>query len=635
MRASSNHFPIPTPPLPLIPYTKHIHTKFALTKIKAKLVSMYVITLDMRQLYCNTYFHCCVFSGMAPNTCIFPSTLKINQSKATSNGVFKELREVKNQNFLTDFVLKAHGGEISCHKIVLAVRSAYFQRLFSFDGSKEMAQGFIEFETLHYTALEAVIEYCYSGRLEFKPEDAQNVIEVAEYLQIPDLVSRISKQVERHLSADNCIGWYFLAKWFDISTLKEAAHKIMSAEFTSVTNNAEFSELDYNNLKDYISWKDVNEDSALAAVCRWMKHDIQHRQCMFHDIVNTIDIHCCSSSALKYVIQQHEELLTPDVKKKLTDTIVDKVSAWQKPDRGTGYDIIVLGGQKGKHMSRKSCKMNLKTGITVKKECFPSHLPDTFIPAICTVPSGALFVGGMLECDGNSLYSKSVLQCVVYKKQEDIWEILSMPPLSPLFYFEGSVCVDDKSVYVMGGTGDDRNKMYCFDLIEKTWHSCPDMLVGLVVPLVGCVGKSIYVIHSTMPANDAHLDPEAGLSMQCFDTNSSTWSSKASLPHDVERTHGARTATVDKYLYVIGGGARLCLCYDTQNDVWSTLAHTIQVHSFGAAVVIKGTIFLCGGFSDNQKELDTIERYDPSTDVWTVLSMRLPRPLMNHHVFAL
>ena len=252
---------------------------------------------------------------------------------------------------------------------------------------------------------------------------------------------------------------------------------------------------------------------------------------------------------------------------------------------------------------------------------------------MCTIPTGALLVGGFLEnVYGAHSYDKPTSQCIRYSKQDNTWHILPKLPIEYEFCVEASVCISGTSVYVMGRNNVEY-KMFCFDLVDKTWHSCPGMQVALNYPTVGCVNKSIYVMFSTYTANN-NLQQGSNTSLKCYDTTSSTWSFKASLPQAIH-TVGAKAVTIDQYLYVIGCGEPMCLRYDTQDNSWTTLTPPFYNHNCGVAVVVKGTIFLCGGWSEHDDDSDVIESYDPQTDSWTVLPERLPRCLQKHYVIAL
>ena len=180
-------------------------------------------------------------------------------------------------------------------------------------------------------------------------------------------------------------------------------------------------------------------------------------------------------------------------------------------------------------------------------------------------------------------------------------------------------------------------KMLCYDLSDQTWTTCPDMPQGQSKPIVASVGNSIYVVFSTVYANQQVALQGSDISLQCFDTCTSTWSFKASLPQSVSDTKGSKAETIGHYMYLVGGVERLCLRYDTHSDTWTTLTQSLEPHCYGAAMLLKGKIILCGGkdvLHARHPQTDHIESYDPDTDTWTLLPVRLPKPLDLFQIFV-
>ena len=165
--------------------------------------------------------------------------------------------------------------------------------------------------------------------------------------------------------------------------------------------------------------------------------------------------------------------------------------------------------------------------------------------------------------------------------------------------------------------------MDCLDMTTMTWINYPDLLQGLVLPVVGHVGHCIYVIFSTYGGNE--LITPRGISLQCFDTIASTWSFKASMPSS--ETSGASTVTVNHRMFVIGGGGNICLSYDTREDTWTQLTRPCNIHFIGGALYLKGKIIICGGLDKQGQSTDTIECYDLTADTWKVLPVKLPKTL--------
>ena len=555
--------------------------------------------------------------------------MKLDQTPDFVDGFFKELQNMKERKYLTDFTLRIKDKDIACHKVVLSARSMYFQALFDHSDTVEIKQGFVEFKTLHFPALQQVVEYCYSGELEFNIDEAKHLIEVSEHLQIPSLTAGISALVIPCLTIDNCISWCAFANTFGLSAVKDKAREIMLVDFTSVANGEEFIAMEYGYFTDYISWDDVDVNSAIIAAARWVVHDISKREELFPGTVKTIDINRCSQSALKYVMDTYgKQLITDfDMLQQFTSAALSSAGDWQEPGRGAGFNVLVLGGFSRDIANTKTWMINLKTGVIVDKTEFPSVFNKVFVPAVCGTSKGAVFACGAAKCKlVNELisYSDPQCHCALYQKHEDAWALLPEAPEAVVG--ASAVCMGDVKMYV-GGLDSHREKMHCLDLIEKTWSTCPDLLQGLAWPVVGCVEQCIYVIFSTEVGTQCLGN---GITLQCFDSITSSWSWKSSLPNSITDTNGARTVTIAHQLYVIGGYGNICLRYDSTNDTWTCLTPPSHRHAFGAGLYFKNRIILCGGRYNNTKESFLIESYDVTTDRWEALPVKLPKALWTH-----
>ena len=554
--------------------------------------------------------------------------MKIHKNQDVEDGFFNELQNMKERKYLTDFTLRIKDKDIACHKVVLSARSMYFQALFDHKDTVEVKQGFVEFKTLHFPALQQVVEYCYSGELEFNIDDAKHLIEVSEHLQIPSLTAGISALIIPCLTIDNCISWRKFANAYGLSTVKDKAREIMLIDFDSVANGQEFFAMEYGHVTDYISWDDVDVNSAIIAAARWVVHDISKREELFPDIVKTTDINRCSQSALKYVMDTYgTQLITDfDMSQQFTTAVLRSVDDWQDPGRGAGFNVFVLGGFSRDTVNTKTWVINLKTGVIVDKTELPSAVCKVFVPAVCGTAKGAVFAGGAATCQAQSLsYSDPQTQCTLYLKHEDTWALL--PEAPEAIMGACAVCIGDAKIYVIGGLDSHRKKMHCLDLIEKTWSTCPNLLQGLNFPVVGCVEKCIYVIFSTLSVNQHQ---GKNITLQCFNTITSSWSWKRSLPDSVTDTEGASTVTVAHQLYVIGGYGDICLSYDSTDDTWTSLTPSTHRHVYGAGLHFKNRIILCGGRCNDSKESVMIESYDVATDTWEVLPVKLPKGLWTH-----
>ena len=554
------------------------------------------------------------------------AVLKVTKRHDFADVLLNQFEIMKDQEYLTDFVLKVDEKEIPCHKVVLAARSEYFSRLFNHRDTLEVSQGYVNFPTLHFTALKLVIEYCYTGILECNMDGIEHVLEVTEHLQIPGLKTDLSGLIVNHLTADNCIHWYSIAKLYGVTTVETRAREMMFMDFSNVVHSPEFLALEFDDLIDYISWQDMNHSTSLIAAARWIMHDCEQRRNKFRDILKIIKVSQCSASALKHIVTNYgPQIVTSlDTGHEFFTAAFSDAPDWQEP----GQCVFILGGLVDSEglfgsesaVNRQSWIISLNTGETIEKSSLPSEILGLFVPAKCNSSKGAFFSGGALEMEKN-IFRKPQTQCVIYQKAGDTWAKFSALPAAVML--AAAVCMDAK-LYVIGGRGDHKNAMNCLDMTSMTWNPCPNLLQGQEFPVVGCVGHSIYVIFSTPSGNTLTAQ---GITLQCFDSTTSSWSFKARIPEAVKMTFGAVTVTVDHCLFVLGGARKMCLRYDTIEDAWTILTSPLKRHFFGAAVYLKGRIILSGGVNEDKVKSDVIESYDPATNTWTILPVQLPKPL--------
>ena len=545
------------------------------------------------------------------------------------NKLLDQFQVMKDQEYLPDFLLKVDDNELPCHKKVLATRSEYFRRLFSHDDIVEVRQGFVNFPTFSFPGLKLVVEYCCSGILVCDMDEAKDVIEIIEHLQIPNLKSDLSDLIVNRLTGNNSIGWYFFANLYEITAVKTRAHETMYMDFSNVVRSPEFLALEFDDLVDYIIWQDMNHSTSLIAAARWTMHDCEQRRNKFQDILRTINVNQCSASALKHIyqygliwtdmdkygLQSITPLVAGEAREFYTEGFSDHAPDWQGPLAGCRF--LVLGG-----IDRQSWMINLHTGeTTIQRTYHPMQILRLFMPMKYTFKE-VLFADLALRFYRLRDVIANNSHCIIYKAHDCRWARKSELPTAT----DAAAVCQDLKVYVIWGAGHQERKMDCLDRTTIPWSTCPDLLRGFALPVAGCVGHSIYVIFSLEASY--RLTARKGVTLQCLDTRTSSWSFKASPPDTVEKTNGAITVTIGHRLFVIGGYGKTCLSYDTSKDDWTLLTPTHKRHCFGIAIHITGKIILCGGYNEEEVPSDVVESYNPVTNAWE-LRRKLKKPLVN------
>ncbi|XP_068258362.1 kelch-like protein 42 [Nyctibius grandis] len=125
-----------------------------------------------------------------------------------------------------------------------------------------------------------------------------------------------------------------------------------------------------------------------------------------------------------------------------------------------------------------------------------------------------------------------------------------------------------------------------------------------------------------------HPQLEAPWSMLRFDEEAQRWLPLANnLPPDLVNVRGYGSATLDNYLFIVGGyritsqEISAAHCYNPCLNEWSQLASMNQKRSNFKLLAVNGKLYAIGGQS-----LSNVECYNPENDWWNFVAS-MPNPL--------
>eukprot|EP01006_Ploeotia_vitrea_P019335 TRINITY_DN51514_c0_g1_i1.p1 TRINITY_DN51514_c0_g1~~TRINITY_DN51514_c0_g1_i1.p1 ORF type:complete len:396 (-),score=14.64 TRINITY_DN51514_c0_g1_i1:83-1270(-) len=195
----------------------------------------------------------------------------------------------------------------------------------------------------------------------------------------------------------------------------------------------------------------------------------------------------------------------------------------------------------------------------------------------------------------------------------------SMTPMHEQRYHCAAAVVD-REVYVLGG----RNlcgrlrSVEKYNPITKNWTPLPDMSSVRSAPAVVAFKGRIYVFGGFDGQTEYH-------SVECFDPEQQKWIQNAGKVMPVPACEMAAVA-VNSAIYIIGGTQSrysdlenvldVCQCYTPTLDEWKVIETPMPTKRMcPAAVVLDGLIYVIGG-SDGQRSLDNVDVLDPKTEKW-------------------
>lgn len=162
---------------------------------------------------------------------------------------------------------------IPAHKIILSLRSSYFQSLFS-GGFAEAKQDEIKMK-VPLEAFKSILKYIYTGRLSLSTLPTHQIVEVydlAEQYGFDALKNNILEYLTGNLTLDNCVPTLNAAYLYSLYGLQEACMKFLDCHSSKFLDHDHFQALSLTSLctllkRDTFYAPEVN---IFKAICQWV-----------------------------------------------------------------------------------------------------------------------------------------------------------------------------------------------------------------------------------------------------------------------------------------------------------------------------------------------------------------------------
>ncbi len=230
--------------------------------------------------------------------------------------VWEDLRNLFQQNELTDVMLSAEGQSIPCHRVLLAAASKFFHDKFVIH-PESLEHNLLDIEGIDFETLTDIVYFVYNGRITLTLETIEKFILASVSLMLPELTNMCKDFLIHILENDTsaCIDIHRIAKSVSLTEIRDIAFQVMVKNFQEVSNVNVFKEMSQTDLKDYISDERLNvgnTNPVFEAVVTWVKHDVGNRKSSFGTLMANVKLSDCSTHFLGKVVRR--EPLTEAVK---------------------------------------------------------------------------------------------------------------------------------------------------------------------------------------------------------------------------------------------------------------------------------------------------------------------------------
>lgn len=218
------------------------------------------------------------------------------------------MEEIRRQGKLCDVTLRVGDHKYSAHRIVLAASIPYFHAMFTND-MIECKQDEIAMQGMDPSALEALINFAYNGRLAIDQQNVQSLLIGASFLQLQNVKDACCTFLRERLHPKNCLGVRQFAETMMCTVLYDSANSFIHQHFVEVSMSEEFLALSFEETLELVARDELNvksEEQMFEAVLAWVRFNREDRESCLPQLLSKVRLPLCRPQFLTDRVQQDD-----------------------------------------------------------------------------------------------------------------------------------------------------------------------------------------------------------------------------------------------------------------------------------------------------------------------------------------
>lgn len=536
---------------------------------------------------------------------------------------------------LTDVTLDVEGQQFACNRNILAASSPFFRAMFTSD-VRESTDSVVPIHEISKDAMETLLEYIYSGKINLTNENVQSVFSAANFLEMLEVVDKCIDHISAAVGLSNCLDVFFFAMYNYCEKLKQNSGKFILKKFPEIAESEEFmSKVEVGDLIWFLSSDDIyvdREEYIFEYILKWIDFDAEIRTRLFPKLFKCLRLPLINDEYYEEKVASHElvkgnsfcrGVLTSFSLFKIQQAHmldVDTDSPFANPTPRLGMfnrKLIVYSG--GAYAANERAftafdPVTKKNYYGIKPHpSFDFKFRIDYYSLVTTDNNNIYFIGGIFyENYHFSVTGEAEKDFFLYDEKESKW--LPMKPMG-VARCQFAACNYGNEVFVCGGKssfplGEPMDTVEVYDPDIHYWTVMEPMPMALYQHSMCCHGKALYVFGGK-DVVDEHVD-----SVFRFDITTNCWS--------VVRTNMLKprsehlSLVVEDKIFILGGGSKHSNAveveiYDPATNRWSFGADFVEERKIFAGCVYEGQIYITGGvrqFSRPDKPTRTVETKD-------------------------
>ncbi|XP_078589189.1 kelch-like protein 24 [Branchiostoma floridae x Branchiostoma japonicum] len=510
-----------------------------------------------------------------------------------STALLQGLQELRSDNLLVDVVLCVSGKEIPCHRNVLAACSRYFRAMFC-NGHLESKEHKVTIHEASPIALQLLVDYAYTSKVTITENNAAELMEGANFFQVPSVRDACTRFLSDNLSIKNCMKMVTLGGMLNPNLEADALSYAMK-EFAAASQTPNFLDLTKEQVMKLISSDNLNapEETVYTSVMKWINHDTRKRKKEMRELMELVRFPFMDKM---YFIEKVE---TDKTLCKCCQDIVSEALKYQafpgeiqsprtRPRHASGLReaVVVFGGTESLGSGEGNPPVD-SNDILMTQSSTPSStiwVPMSRMKKINDFGFAVAVLG-----TSDIMVSVGGFQCKdvwLYQAGLDSWSRLASMITARDYH---KLAVVQGKVYAISGRISGRPlqvtaSVEVYDRNLNKWTEGVPFPQPRYYHAVVVLDGSIYVIGGRDAENNVTS------TLYQFNRGDSQWCKLSDMPW---KASAIAASALNGSIYVAGLPSKV-LCYRPQEDFWTVVANTGAGFSCGMTV-FGGEIYIYGG----------------------------------------
>nr|XP_008256681.1 kelch repeat and BTB domain-containing protein 7 [Oryctolagus cuniculus] len=504
------------------------------------------------------------------------------QDSAHSAALLAQLKSFYDARLLCDVTIEVvspgcgpgTGRLFPCNRNVLAAACPYFRSMFT-GGMHESQQARVTLHDVDAASFEALVEYCYTGRVSLSEANVQRLYTASDMLQLEYVREACASFLARRLDLANCTAILKFADAFGHPSLRSQAQAYIARNFKQLSGMSSVRE---ESLADLTL-------AQLLAILRLDSLDVASELTVCH-------------VALQWLEAAPEE-------RGPSAAEVFRCIRWSLFTEG---DWSYLEGLLTKPIVRKYCldviegARRMRCGNMLCKALGP--VPDS---GTSSRSSSSLVSAGENPPQRLGMCAKEMVVFFGHPRNPFLCydpysgDMYTMPsPLTTVARTKtitsSAVCVSpDHDIYL---AAQPRKDLWVYKPAQNSWQQLADCLLCREGMDVAYLNGYIYILGGRDPVTGVKLKE-----VECYSVQRNQWALVAPVPHSF---YSFELLVVQNYLYAVNN--KRMLCYDPSHNLWLSCA-SLNCSDFQEACVFNDEIYcIC--------DIPVMKVYNPARGEW-------------------